>query len=130
MTVEGGRDREDAIELSNKVEAHPGREHRVRFTKGDTGTTAAYRSQLTGAFLSGHWGSLTTTILPGERHFVGVLRTDVRGFTHRSSSDCCRERFETDPSRFAAKRGGSEVTVESVPVSFGRSIKQEGGKSS
>jgi YHS domain-containing protein len=45
-------------------------------------------------------------------------------------SDRCRVRFEADPERFAAKKGKLEEPVEpvSVPVSFGRTVRKEGGK--
>jgi YHS domain-containing protein len=45
-------------------------------------------------------------------------------------SDRCRVRFEADPKRFAAETGkpGGPVESVSVPVSFGRSTRQQDGK--
>ena len=42
-------------------------------------------------------------------------------------SDRCRVRFEADPERFAARKKPEEPT-ESVPVSFGRTVRKEPGK--
>jgi len=90
MTVEGGRDREDAIELSNKVEARPGRERRVCFTKRDTGTTAAVSFAPDGCLSFGTLGSLATTILPGERHFVAYYEQTFAGLLTDLGQNSCR----------------------------------------